>query len=141
MQTTRPSFREIYMAFALKIAERSTCSRLKVGTVITSDDFRYVYGLGYNGGASGLPDNDCESLAAGECGHLHSEVNALFSCREPRSTPKIMFVTHLPCRMCAKSIINVGGFKTVYYMNTYRDESSLALFDMVSINCVAMRTE
>lgn len=64
---SRPSFRSIYMRLALMMAERSTCQRLQVGCVITSVDFRYVYGVGYNGNASGLP-NTCDRSTPGNCG-------------------------------------------------------------------------
>lgn len=63
----RKSFEQIYMRLAQMMAERSTCARLHVGCVITSTDFRYVYGVGYNGNASGLP-NGCDSEEPGKCG-------------------------------------------------------------------------
>ena len=55
----RPTFDEVYMAFARSIALRSTCLRKQVGTVITSVDHRRVLAIGYNGNASGLP-NICD---------------------------------------------------------------------------------
>ena len=48
----RPSFESIYMGLAEAMAERSTCSRLKVGAVITSTDYRKVLAVGYNGNAA-----------------------------------------------------------------------------------------
>jgi len=51
-----PSFDEVYMQFAETIAQRSTCKRLSVGTVITTTDYRKVLAVGYNGNASGLED-------------------------------------------------------------------------------------
>ena len=50
----RPSFEEVYMQFAETISRRSTCTRLSVGTVITTTDYRKVLAVGYNGNASGL---------------------------------------------------------------------------------------
>ena len=55
----RPTFEEIYLSLAFSLAERSTCKRLRVGTVITSTDYRKVLAVGYNGNASGLP-NRCD---------------------------------------------------------------------------------
>ena len=55
----RPTFEQVYMDFAESIARRSTCRRLQVGTVITTTDFRKVLAVGYNGNASGLP-NECD---------------------------------------------------------------------------------
>jgi dCMP deaminase len=108
--TQRPSFEEIYLNLAASLASRSTCRRLKVGTVITSTDFRKVLAVGYNGNASGLP-NTCDRDEQGNCGCLHSEENAVINCDTPRDVEKYAFVTHLPCAMCAKRLINLGNVK------------------------------
>ncbi|MGD9264630.1 MAG: deaminase, partial [Lysobacterales bacterium] len=100
----RPSFEEVYMQFAETIARRSTCTRLDVGTVITTTDYRKVLAVGYNGNASGLP-NSCDRDEPGNCGCLHSEENAVINCDAPRHTEKFVFVTHLPCAACAKRLI------------------------------------
>jgi dCMP deaminase len=120
----RPSFREIYMYTAMLLSERSTCRRLSVGTVITSIDYRQVYSVGYNGNATGL-DNDCDSDEPGKCGCLHSEINAIINCTAPRESPKVVFVTHSPCVMCAKALINLGGTTYVYYGQEYRNRDGL----------------
>jgi dCMP deaminase len=128
----RPSFPEVYMKLAEIVSTRSTCERLQVGTVITTEDFRKVISIGYNGNASGLP-NKCDSETPGACGCLHSEENAVINCDVPRDTTKIVFVTHLPCPMCAKRLINLGGVKKVYYKNDYRVHDSLELLEMAGI--------
>jgi len=128
----RPTFDTIYMDFATKISMRSTCSRLQVGTVITSTDHRYVYGIGYNGGASGLK-NECDSLEPGACGHLHSEINAIINCTVPRTTEKLVYITNLPCAMCAKALINLGGVKEVFYAKDYRLQEGLELLTQAGI--------
>jgi len=132
MENKRPSFEEIYMKLALALAERSTCRRLKVGTVITSLDYRKVLAVGYNGNASGLP-NQCDRDEAGNCGCLHSEENAVINCDSPRTWEKHVFVTHLPCAMCAKRLINLGGVVRVTYLNNYRNTESLKLLEMAKI--------
>ncbi len=128
----RPSFQSIYMDLAFRLAERSSCERLNVGTVVTSTDFRKVLAVGYNGNASGLANN-CDRSEAGNCGCLHSEENAVINCDSPRQTPKIVFVTHMPCLMCAKRLINLGGVEKVYYRNDYRSKDSLVVFEQVGI--------
>lgn len=128
----RPSFEEIYMRLALSLAERSTCKRLKVGTVITSLDYRKVLAVGYNGNASGLP-NSCDREEAGNCGCLHSEENAVINCDTPRTWEKHVFVTHLPCAMCAKRLINLGGVVKVTFLNNYRNTDSLQLLELSRI--------
>jgi dCMP deaminase len=131
----RPSFDEVYIGLCESMSRRSTCYRLNVGAVITSDDYRYVYGVGYNGNASGLA-NHCDKTgpeAVGSCGCIHAECNAVVNCNAPRSAPKIVYCTHLPCVACAKLIINLGGVVRVLYLNDYRIRDSLPLFFQVGI--------
>lgn len=135
---SRPSFLEIYAKFAIIISQRSTCTRLKVGTVITTTDFRKVLAIGYNGNASGLP-NGCDRQEPGNCGCLHSEENAVINCDSPRMVEKIVFVTHLPCAQCAKRLINLGHVVKVYYLEEYRNKDALQLFEQVGIPCNHLR--
>lgn len=128
----RPSFEKIYIDLALKLAERSTCVRLKVGTVITSTDFRKVLAVGYNGNATGL-HNGCDREEPGNCGCLHSEENAVINCDAPRTVEKIVFVTHLPCVQCAKRLINLGNVRKVYYATDYRIKDSIQVLNSVGI--------
>lgn len=128
----RPSFEEIYMSLAETIAKRSTCKRLQVGTVITSTDYRKVFAVGYNGNATGL-ENECDRNEPGNDGCVHSEANAIVNCDVPRYVEKVVFVTHNPCVMCAKLLINLGNVKKVYYKHSYRDKTSLQLLNKVGI--------
>lgn len=132
----RDSFKSIYMSLALMLAGRSTCVRLHVGTVITTTDYRKVLAVGYNGNAAGQP-NICDRTGedgVGNCGCLHSEENAIINCDAPRATPKIVFVTHLPCVMCAKRLINLGGVKLVVWDADYRIKDSLGLLESAGID-------
>ncbi len=131
-EISRPSFEAVYMQFALLIARRSTCSRLRVGTVITTTDFRKVLAIGYNGNASGLP-NKCDRDEPGNCGCLHSEENAVINCDSPRYIEKIVFVTHLPCAACAKRLVNLGHVTKVIYHEDYRKRDSLEIFSRAGI--------
>ena len=135
----RPSFEEIYMNLAFTMAERSTCHRLKVGTVITTTDFRKVLAVGYNGNASGLP-NCCDRTEPGNCGCLHSEENAVINCDCPRNVSKIVFVTHHPCVACAKRLINLGGVTKVFYSQEYRKKDSKELFEVCGIHLIPLTT-
>ncbi|MGE4232671.1 MAG: cytidine/deoxycytidylate deaminase family protein [Bacteriovoracia bacterium] len=132
-ERNRPSFPAIYLSLAKTLSARSTCVRLQVGTVITSSDFRKVLAVGYNGNATGL-HNRCDREEPGNCGCLHSEENAVINCDAPRSTEKLVFVTHLPCVMCAKRLINLGNVKKVYYGEDYRIRDSLSLLESVGIS-------
>ncbi len=121
------------MAFAESISRRSTCRRLSVGTVITTTDFRKVLAVGYNGNASGLADT-CDREEPGNCGCLHSEENAVINCDSPRQIEKFVFVTHLPCVMCAKRLINLGNVSKVFYAKDYRVRDSLELLSAAHID-------
>jgi deoxycytidylate deaminase len=109
----RPTFPAIYMALARALAQRSTCAVEPVGTVITSVDFRKVLAIGYRGNASGLR-NGCDVPGSDDCGCLHGEENAVIQCDAPRSEPKIVVSSKLPCRACAKRLINLGGVQDIY---------------------------
>lgn len=129
----RPTFPEIYIRLATELSARSTCKRLKVGTVITSTDFRKVLAVGYNGNATGLP-NRCDRDEPGNCGCLHSEENAVINCDSPRTVEKLVFVTHLPCVACAKRLINLGNVRKVFYAEDYRIRDSIDLLKSAGID-------
>lgn len=108
----RLTFPSIYMNLAHSLAQRSTCVVDPVGAVITSVDFRKVLAIGYRGNASGLP-NQCDGPGP-DCGCLHAEENAVIHCDAPRSEAKIVVASKLPCRACAKRLINLGGVQDLY---------------------------
>ena len=136
---SRPSFEQIYMQLAVTMAQRSTCSRLNVGTVVASSDYRKILAVGYNGNATGLPNN-CDRNETGNCGCLHSEENAVINCDSPRSTEKIVFVTHLPCVACAKRLINLGGVQKIYYSQNYRCRNAIHIIEQVGIEIEQLST-
>lgn len=122
--TERIPLYEVYMRMAEELAKRSTCSRLQVGTVVTDANLENVLAIGYNGNAKGLP-NRCDSTVPGNCGCIHSEVNALV--KAPGGVKdKVVFVTDSPCIMCAKLMIN-SGVTHVFYRRKYRDPSGVEL--------------
>ena len=134
----RPSKEYYFMQMAELTATRSTCSRLHVGTIITNEEMDHVDSIGYNGNAKGL-HNGCESEVPGHCGCLHSENNAIAKANYSIKR-KNMFITHLPCRNCAKLIIN-HGIKSVYFKNLYRDASSIELFLQTGVNIFKLNEE
>jgi deoxycytidylate deaminase len=48
------------------------------------------------------------------CGCLHGEETAAIACDASRTEPKIVVSSKLPCRACAKRLINLGGVQDVY---------------------------
>jgi deoxycytidylate deaminase len=77
----------------------------------------------YGAGDAGTISQNC----------LHAEENAVINCDVPRATPKLVFVTMLPCAMCAKRLINLGGVRRVLYLEDYRLRDSLALLSRAGI--------
>lgn len=128
--TNRIPLYEVYMRMAEELAKRSTCARLQVGTVVTDAVLQNVLAIGYNGNARGLP-NKCDSAVPGQCGCLHSEVNALVKA-SGRQRDKVVFVTNSPCVMCAKLMIN-SGVTHVFYRRVYRDPSGIEVLAAVGV--------
>lgn len=124
---------EVYMRMAEELAKRSTCERLQVGTVVTDAQLENVVAIGYNGNAKGLP-NRCDSVVPGNCGCIHSEVNALVKAPGGLRN-KVVFVTDSPCVMCAKLMIN-SGVSHVFFRRTYRDPSGVELLAQAGVTPV-----
>lgn len=122
----RPSFDTIYMSLAFLMAKRSSCRRLSVGAIITSEDHRQVLAVGYNGNYSGGP-NGCDSDEPGACGCIHAEANAIINCTAPRSQKKIAYLTDSPCLACTKMLVNLGGVEQVFYAREYRISEHLRI--------------
>ena len=113
----RISLEKTLMGFAQLLSRRSTCARLQVGCIVTSADGHHIYSYGYNGNAKKFP-NTCDSEEPGKCGCIHAEANALIKVVQSDSK-KVVYVTNMPCKMCAKMIVNSGASR-VYYANAYR---------------------
>lgn len=132
-QLNRIPLYEVYMRMAEELAKRSTCARLQVGTVITDAMLENVVAIGYNGNAKGLP-NKCDSSVPGNCGCIHSEVNALV--KAPGGMrDKVVFVTDSPCVMCGKLMIN-SGVTHVFYRRPYRDPTGVELLTSAGVTPV-----
>jgi dCMP deaminase len=132
-QVDRIPLFEVYMRMAEELAKRSTCRRLQVGTVITDASLENVVAIGYNGNAKGLP-NRCDSSVPGQCGCLHSEVNALVKAPGGMRN-KVVFVTASPCLMCSKLIIN-SGVTHLFFRTPYRDPTGVELLAASGVTLV-----
>lgn len=117
----RISWDELWIEMADLVSKRSADTKFKVGCVIVSDDNTRVLALGYNGDHKGGP-NKRDSLESGQSGFIHAEINALIKSDFASYQNKKMYLTHSPCYMCSKAIIN-AGIKEVYYKNLYDEES------------------
>lgn len=126
----RPSLESIYMDLAMSLTRRATCKRMQYGCVVASQDMSQVYSLGYNGTARGFPNDDC-SGEEGNCGCVHAEMNALIKVKH-NDPGKVLFVTGIPCKLCAKMVINSGASK-VYYRSAYRSNEGLEMLQRAAI--------
>jgi dCMP deaminase len=120
----RKSWDYVWSDFATSIAERSCDPKFKVGAVIVTDDNTQVLSVGYNGDQKG-GSNERDSLDYGKSGFIHAEVNALIKMDFNNPKKKIMYLTHSPCTICAKCIIN-ANIDEVVYLNLY-DKDTLGL--------------
>jgi len=134
-QAERPTWAETWMMIALTVAQRSYDPGLKVGAIIVSDDNTQMLSMGYNGNYCG-GSHAHESSEPGQSGFIHAEVNALVKCDFNFHKKKHMYVTHSPCRACAKLIINAGISKVIYKMR-YRDMSGVTLLQAVGVEVVS----
>lgn len=131
----RPSWDEYFMQMAELTAKRSTCLRRNVGAIIVKD--KHIIATGYNGAPKGLPH--CEELGgclreklgipSGErhelCRALHAEQNAIIQAATLGQSIEgaTIYVTHQPCIICAKMIIN-AGIQRIVVRSGYPDKMS-----------------
>ena len=115
--SNRPEWNDIWKEFASNISRRSPDPKFQVGAVIVTEDNTQVLAIGYNGDHKGGP-NCRDSLETGKSGFIHAEVNALIKMDYNNPKKKKMYVTHAPCPVCAKCIIN-AGIDEVYYEKNY----------------------
>jgi len=128
----KPSFDEIYMDLAAKLAKRSHCVRAHVGAVLTKDT--RIISLGYNGPPAGTHNCDqewpgvgCPRDSKGSCSlALHAEQNAILYAAKNNVSMQgaTLYVTLSPCIACAR-VIFTTGIKKVYYKDSYADYKKL----------------
>lgn len=134
----RPPYETIFMQLAKNLSQRSLDPRLKVGCVITDEHYERVLGLGFNGGARGQSDLP-ESDIPGASQLIHAEVNALIKCDNTVQN-KVVFLTHAPCKICAKMLVN-ARVKEVYYNEIYRDVTGLEILKNANVKVTKYETK
>lgn len=139
----RISWDEYFLKIAMLVAERSTCRRHHVGSVIVRN--KRILTTGYNGAPKDVKDcialgclrdeNDIESGTRHEmCRATHAEQNAIIQGGLHGVTIEnsTMYCTHSPCILCAKMLVNAGIKKFVTYSD-YPDKDALELFKEANI--------
>ena len=115
-----------------------------VGAVVVRD--KRILTTGYNGAPSGITTcverGECLRVKRGiesgtmqeVCYAIHAEQNAIVQAAKMGVSLEgaTIYVTHQPCSMCARMIIN-SGIKRIVYLDGYPDEFSLELIEGAKI--------
>lgn len=125
------------MQLAKIVATRSTCLRHDVGAVLVNK--KRILASGYNGAPRNMKHcleigciRDKLNIASGTraeiCRAVHAEQNAIIQCAVygVSSEGSTIYITHQPCTICTKILIN-AGVKRIVYEQAYPDEFSQEL--------------
>ncbi len=127
----RPTWHQYFLTITRNVAERSTCTRAKVGAVIVRD--KNILATGYNGAPAGLPhclDVGClvytSRTPSGELEEncfrtIHAEINAIAQAAKNGASIRDadIYITHTPCIHCVKVLINTG-IRRIFYEREYK---------------------
>ncbi|MCK4580682.1 MAG: dCMP deaminase family protein [Dehalococcoidia bacterium] len=142
-KASRPDIDEYFLKIASVVAERSTCRRHHVGAVAVRD--KHILSTGYNGAASGLKDclelgclRDELNIESGTrheiCRAIHAEQNVIIQAALHGVTLEgaTVYVTHSPCILCAKMLVN-AKIKRFVTFGSYSDDAFKELFQEAGI--------
>jgi dCMP deaminase len=146
----RPPWDKYFMDFARLTSKRSTCLRRQVGAVIVQD--RHVIATGYNGAPAGIPHcaekggcyREALGIPSGErhelCRALHAEQNAIIQAATLAQSIEsgTIYITHQPCVICAKMIIN-AGIKRIVVAEGYPDELATEMLDEAGLRIAMLK--
>lgn len=140
---------ERFMQMAETVASWSSCyqENRHVGAVIVRD--KRILTTGYNGAPAGIKScaerGEClrriRNIASGTmqevCYAVHAEQNAIIQAAKMGVALEgsVMYVTHQPCVICTRMILN-AGIKKVIYKNGYPDAFALELFKEAGVEII-----
>jgi len=140
---TRPDIDEYFLKIASVVAERSTCRRHHVGSVAVRS--KHILATGYNGAASGLKDclelgclRDELNIPSGTrhevCRGIHAEQNVIIQATLHGVSLEgaTIYVTHTPCILCAKMLVN-AKIKRFVTFGKYADDAFRDLFKEANV--------
>lgn len=145
----RPSWDQYFMEMAELTARRSTCLRRSVGAVIVKD--KHIVATGYNGAPRrvehceekggcmrqqlGVPSGQRHEL----CRAVHAEQNAIIQAATLGVSIEgsTIYVTHQPCVVCAKMIIN-AGITRIVVKEGYPDELAVEILEEAGLRIVML---
>ena len=134
---------EYWMNIVSDVALRSTCLRRQIGALVVKNNV--IVSTGYNGAPRGFThclENGCRrdklNIPSGErheeCVGVHAEQNALLQAGRD-ANGATLYVNAVPCKICAKLIIN-AGVKRVMMTGEYSDTEGLEYLRRAGIECV-----
>jgi len=133
----RPSWDDIFMQVAEVVAQRSTCLRRNVGAVLVKD--KHIIATGYNGAPAGMEHcidkgvclREELGVPSGEkyelCKSVHAEQNTIIQAAiyGQNTRGAEIYITHAPCMICAKILVNAGVRKVIYKENLISDRLAM----------------
>ena len=138
-----------FMEMAVVVATWTSCARegRAIGAVIVKD--KRILTTGYNGAPSGIlscrDKGECmrdklgvESGTRQElCYAVHAEQNAIAQAAKLGVSVDgaTIYVTHQPCTICTRIIIN-SGIKRIIYKHSYPDEFSVQLLKDAGVELI-----
>ncbi len=145
----RPTWDEYYMEMAELAAKRSTCLRRNVGAVIVKDN--HAVATGYNGAPKGLKHcgeiggclREQLKVPSGQrhelCRALHAEQNAIIQAAAMGHSVEggTIYITHQPCAICSKMIIN-AGIRRIVVKEGYPDDMAVEILAEAGLKVVKL---
>ena len=145
----RPSWDEYFMEMAELTAKRSTCMRRSVGAVIVKDN--RAVATGYNGAPKGIAHWENRggcirqqmNVPSGQrhelCRALHAEQNAIIQAATLGQSIEggTIYITHQPCAICSKMIIN-SGINRIVVNEGYPDDLALEFLDEAGLKVIML---
>lgn len=151
MSNERISWQQYFMNITFMVAERSTCTRRKVGAVAIKN--KHILATGYNGVPSGVThcsETGClrtqMNIPSGErheiCRGLHAEQNVIIQAAVHGISldGAEIFCTTQPCLICTKMLINCN-IKTIFCSEEYPDHLAIEMLKEAGVNLIHLKFE
>ena len=138
-----------FMQMAEVVATWSSCARedRAIGAVIVKD--KRILTTGYNGAPAGITSCKDKGFCMREqlgiesgtrqeiCYAVHAEQNAIAQASKLGVSVEgaTMYVTHQPCTICTRIIIN-SGIKRIIYKHSYPDDFSVQLLKDAGVELI-----
>lgn len=118
---------------AIAVSKAATCPRASVGALLVDRKSGIILSTGFNGSPRGV--EQCSSVGCnivqGHCVSAeHAERNAIYNAarRGVSLEGAALFVTHRPCRDCARAAMQVGVTVICYALEYGEPDPLLALY-------------